>query len=167
MLGRYLNLDDDILIEIDTANYFQVEKCLKMLITWKDTSKQTATFARLAQGLKDVMREDLISDIGQFIPKPASNTGDFNIEETEVFRLTADENGDIDQLCKVENRFMAQKTKKKQTAAHVTLQFVDICRDAFVFVLPSLDDIRVLKELCVVTNIRTGARKFLVTVKFV
>ena len=149
MLGQYI--DGDILDDIDTVNYFQEEKCLKMLTMWKITFKQTATFARLARGLKEVMREDLIHDIEQFIPKAN--------REIEEFRLTTDDNGDID-MCELEDRFMAQKNSKKQTA-HVTFQFVDVRKDALVFVLPSLDDIRVLKELCV------AGKEFLISVIFV
>ena len=58
-LGRYLDIDDETLKEIASSCHFDVERCYQVLCRWR----RGATYFRLAQGLKDIMQEDLYPDL--------------------------------------------------------------------------------------------------------
>ena len=93
-LGRSLNIDDETLEEIASSYHFDVERCYQMLCRWRIE----ATYHRLAQGLKDIMREDLYPDLISQIPSVRELSVDQErashaLQEREHIDMSEDEEG--------------------------------------------------------------------------
>ena len=66
IFGRYLGLSDDELDAIERSNHFTTERCLKMLVHWGKNYR--GKYSELEAGIHNIMREDLIEDIRQYLP---------------------------------------------------------------------------------------------------
>ena len=161
ILGRYLGLEDETLDRIEVENQFRIERCYKMLDTWKKLFRSDATYRRLEEGLRNVMREDILLDIGHFIPcchdnneEPLNHTVDVTSKENPNLHSIRDE-------------FQQQKNNGMKRA-YVTLEYHSdeaLHRDALCFIAPSLDDLRVLEDLCKFAGSR-GQREVFVSLRY-
>jgi hypothetical protein len=66
IFGRYLGVGDDELDNIEQSNHYTTERCLKMLVQW--VKKYQGKYSELEAGLHNIMREDLIEDVRQYLP---------------------------------------------------------------------------------------------------
>ena len=146
IFGRYLGLDDDILERIDAENQFCIEKCYKMLETWKRQFRSDATYQKLEEGLRNIMREDLLFDIGQFVPRDHGNEVEEPLHHTIDVRSKENPN-----LRTVREEFQQQKNNGMRRA-YVTLEYRSAAdplhKEPLCFIAPSLDDLGVLEDLC-------------------
>ena len=89
-LGRYLNLEDEILEDINKKNHFSGEKCMKMLLEWRRVFGNQATYLKLEEALKNILHEHLIEEIEEFIPETyTTDTGIVSGKEYTV-QLTSE-----------------------------------------------------------------------------
>ena len=164
--GRYLNLDEDTLERIESENRFPIEQCYKMFATWRENFRSDATYLKLAQALKNIMREDLLPDIVVLIP--CINKEDGIDSQCGAERLLKDvtleisKGGKVD-LKQVEEEFARRKADGNKHV-EITLQYPPHTERPLVFILP-LDDLRVLSELCLAADKR-GKRHVCMSVQY-
>ena len=162
ILGRYLGLEDDILDRIDVENRFSNEKCYKMLDTWKRKFRSDATYRKLQDGLGNIMREDILLDIRQFVPR------DHDSEVEEPLHHTIDVRSDENpNLHTVWEEFQQQKNNGMKKAC-VSLEYRSddpLHTRPLCFIAPSLDDLRVLEDLCRFAS-RCAQKEICVSVRY-
>ncbi len=151
-VGRYLGLDDGTLDQIENDNQFLIERCYKMFTTWRDTFSKTATYQRLAEALKNIMREDLLPDIANLVPHITEQKESGAEPQHSEFDL-AIRAGRVDL-----KRIVAEFSKQKDIGhkhVEIRLQYHPVAEPQkerpLIFILP-LDDLRVLSELCVAAD---------------
>ena len=69
MLARYLGLPDDSIATICQANHFDNERCYKMMLLWSEKSNELATYLKLANSLRNIMRDDLLTEVTCYLPE--------------------------------------------------------------------------------------------------
>ena len=168
ILGRYLGLEDEILEAIHRENHFIVEQCYKMLVTWQQEVRADATYLKLAQSLKNIMREDLLPELLLFMDQSSSGS-DNGSSEGERVMIHIGPSGNPD-LQIIEEKFHLQR-RKGLKAARITLQYpfcVNQQKAPLHFILPTLDDssLRVVEELCVAANIRDEVKQVQVDIQY-
>ena len=167
-LGRYLDIDDETLKEIASSCHFDVERCYQMLCRWR----REATYLRLAQGLKDIMREDLYPDLISQIPcrvrelrvdqERASHTSQHMSEDVEGFvvdlpptdermeslksKCESFKNNGLGQHARITCK-MHHAENEHAHAQGTSTESVDLK-----FVLTSLNDVRVIKDVCLAAH---------------
>lgn len=169
ILGRYLGLEDETLEAIHRENHFIVEQCYKMLVTWQQELRADATYLKLAQSLKNIMREDLLPELLLFMDQSSSGS-DNGGNEGERVLIHIGPSGNPD-LQTIKENFHLQR-RKRPTAARITLQYpshINPHRAPLLFILPTLDDssLRVVEELCVAANIREGVEQVQVDIEYI
>ena len=168
ILGRYLGLEDETLEAIHRENHFIVEQCYKMLVTWQQELRAEATYLKLAQSLKNIMREDLLPELLLFMDQ-RSNESDNGGSDGERVLIHIGASGNPD-LQIIEEKFHLQR-RKGLKAAHITLQYpfcINQQKAPLHFILPTLDDssLRVVEELCVAANIRDEVKQVQVDIQY-
>ena len=169
ILGRYLGLEDETLEAIQRDNHFIVEQCYKMLVTWQQGLRAEATYLKLAQSLKNIMREDLLPELLLYMDQNTigSESGDSEVEKVLIH---IDAHGNLD-LQNIQERFHLQR-RKGLKAARITLQYPSLInpqKAPLHFILPTLDDssLRVVEELCVAANIREDVKQVQVDIEYI
>ena len=168
ILGRYLGLEDETLEAIHRENHFIVEQCYKMLVTWQQELRAEATYLKLAQSLKNIMREDLLPELLLFMDQ-RSNESDNGGSDGERVLIHIGASGNPD-LQIIEEKFHLQR-RKGLKAARITLQYpfcINQQKAPLHFILPTLDDssLRVVEELCVAANIRDEVKQVQVDIQY-
>ena len=174
-LGRYLDIDDETLKEIASSCHFDVERCYQMLCRWR----REATYLRLAQGLKDIMREDLYPDLISQIP---CRVRELRVDqEREHIDVSEDVEGFVVDLPPTDERMESLKSRCESFKnnglgqhAHVTCKMhhaeneharaQGTSVESVDFVLTSLNDVRVIKNVCLAAHCK-GFEKVSVFVK--
>lgn len=171
ILGRYLGLDDETLEAIQRDNHFIVEQCYKMLVTWQQGLRAEATYLKLAQSLKNIMREDLLPELVLYMADQSSigsESGGDGEGERVLIHIAPSGNPDLQTI---KENFLLQR-RKGLKAARITLQYPSLIspqKAPLHFILPTLDDssLRVVEELCVAANIREDVKQVQVDVEYI
>ena len=171
ILGRYLGLEDETLEAIQRGNHFTVEQCYKMLVTWQQGLRAEATYLKLAQSLKNIMREDLLPELLLYMVDQSSNgseSGGDGEGERVLIHIAPSGNPDLQTI---KENFLLQR-RKGLKAARITLQYPSLInpqKAPLHFILPTLDDssLRVVEELCVAANIREDVKQVQVDVEYI
>ena len=171
ILGRYLGLEDETLEAIQRDNHFIVEQCYKMLVTWQQGLRAEATYLKLAQSLKNIMREDLLPELLLYIADQSSNgseSGGDGEGERVLIHIAPSGNPDLQTI---KDNFLLQR-RKGLKAARITLQYPSLInpqKAPLHFILPTLDDssLRVVEELCVAANIREDVKQVQVDIEYI
>ena len=165
LLGRYLELEDEVIEAIEKENQFHIEQCYKMFVKWREQFGSNATYARLAEAMRNIMREDLLPDIANHIPQVTPRVSNRHTAATvatsrgeeEEFKLDISAEGSVN-LQTVMDQFSAQANNKGMKCAEITLFYLSHAHPRedlpLHFTLP-LDDIRVLQDLCLSAAFRT------------
>ena len=160
MLGRYLDLEDDILDEIEIQNHFVGERCLKMLKKFQTVSGDEATYVRLATALKNIMQDSLITDISHCFPKHhLESTSAFCVPFTVKPTINLEEM--YTRLSVIRENFELQRSngKRKATLKVSYLQApttTSRTNSPLCFELTSLDhdSVRVIEDMCIAAAVR-------------
>ena len=171
ILGRYLGLDDETLEAIQRDNHFIVEQCYKMLVTWQQGLRAEATYLKLAQSLKNIMREDLLPELVLYMADQSSigsESGGDGEGERVLIHIAPSGNPDLQTI---KENFLLQR-RKGLKAARITLQYPSLIspqKAPLHFILPTLDDssLRVVEELCVAANIREDVKQVQVDIEYI
>lgn len=155
ILGRYLGLSDDELDEIEQSNHFTDERCLKMLVHWG--RQYSGRYSQLEAGIHNIMREDLVEDIRQYLPQSMSSLSiaqQCSEEENGLtLKFTAFKvNSGTPDIQALTNRLTAFVRRRATPATNtIVLQFShEKLHPLQIYIPYSMQDcdLNVLKELC-------------------
>ena len=74
-LAMYLGLPDDAIATISQANHFDNECCYKMMLMWTEKYNELATYLKLANSLRNIMRDDLLMEVTRYLPEVEEEGG--------------------------------------------------------------------------------------------
>ena len=156
ILGRYMGLTDDELDEIERSNHFTDERCLKMLIHWG--RNYSGKYSQLEAGIHNIMREDLIEDIRQYLPQSTSSLSiaqQCSEEENELtLKFSAFKiNSGVPDMQSLTNRLTAFVRRRATKANMIVLLFshekLTLPMQIYIpYSTQEYYDLTVLQELC-------------------
>ena len=71
LLARYLGVSDEVIDGIKQSCHFKEEKCMKMLVKWRDSKHLSTTYARLFCALVNIQQYAIVSGAKKSIPNSA------------------------------------------------------------------------------------------------
>ena len=175
MLARYLGLPDDAIAAISQANLFDNERCYKMMLSWSEKSTELATYLKLADSLRNIMRDDLLMEVTRYLPEvEEEGGGELGEDGWEIFSVVIGPKGSSN-LRPLKKRFNSHN-KQDLKQIHVKFCYKSSVTPSglasypssppLLFSLSSVAGLRVIEDLCWAASAK-GHQKADVSVLFV